>query len=353
MRKLVTVRRVGNLSAIEGADFIQKAQVDGWECVVKAGEFQEGDLGVYFEIDSFLPESDERYSFLMNKGKKTFDGVSGHRLRTVKLKKQISQGLLLPVSQFPEIDAQQAYEEELDLSETLGIVKYEKQDNGGGRTAGSFPYFIPKTDEERVQNLYNKWSDKYRDEYFVPTLKLDGSSITAYGVSNPELFEDEESEHREVGVCSRKLRLDKTDTDNRFIVGFANENWEHIIQNALDDGLQIALQGELMGPGVQGNREDFSTYRIYLFNVFDITEQRYFTPSEFDKFVWDYNVRHVAPKIASPIKIFEYTLDEILKYSEGLSINDVEREGIVWKSLTESGLSFKSISNKFLLEGGD
>ena len=98
-RRLVSVRKIDAIEDIPNADLIKVAVIGGWKVVVKAGEFQPSDLCVFFEIDSFLPADDSRYEFLL-KNKTTWMGKEGIRLRTIRLRKQLSQGLALPISSF-------------------------------------------------------------------------------------------------------------------------------------------------------------------------------------------------------------------------------------------------------------
>ena len=143
-RKLVTHRVIKDIIPIEGADLIELAIVDGWQCVVKKGEFKVGDTGVYFEVDSFLPIKPE-YEFLRKGGYKVVEGLGeGFRIRTIKLKGKLSQGLLLPLEGEPQFD--------VDLSEAYGVRKYEKPIPAQlqGKVKGNFPDFLRKTDQERV-----------------------------------------------------------------------------------------------------------------------------------------------------------------------------------------------------------
>ena len=192
MRKLASIQQVKNVLEHPNADVLEVAQINGWQCVVKKGEFQSGDLGVYFEIDSFLPASDERFSFL--KDPKTFEGVFGYRIRTIKLRKELSQGLILPLSLFSELEE---VEVGMDVTETLGVLKYEKPIPIASEAKGNFPSFIEKTDQERVQNLPRLDTNGLWEK----TEKLDGSSMTVF--LNEEHF----------GVCSRNLELVETDTN--------------------------------------------------------------------------------------------------------------------------------------------
>ena len=347
MRKLVTIRVVGALTAIEGADRIEVATVDGWEVVVKKGEFQVGDYALYFEIDSFLPKQGEYsdlWSFMESRGTKLMDGKEGFRLRTIKLKGQISQGLLLPV---PEgVDSKVCYEEQVDLSEHFGVVKWEQdqyQGRGPSDPKGSFPYFIPKTDEERVQNIYNKLN---LQDMYIPTLKLDGSSITVFCDPTGEYT----GQPYYVGVCSRNLEI-KYDPENRFWKGAINSGLIHaVIKIAVDHKIPIALQGELMGPGIQKNREQFEDYKVFVFNVYDIENKEYRSWSVVEILGDEYRFP-VVPTLGDwqPVK---KSVKEYLEHAEGPSINNPVREGVVWKG-TINGKSFKAISNKYLLNGGE
>ncbi|MEL6106895.1 MAG: RNA ligase (ATP), partial [Planctomycetota bacterium] len=138
MRKLATIRRVIETRPIEGADRIELAVVDGWKCVVKKNEYASGDPVIYCEIDSFLPIREE-FEFLRKSSFKVMDGREGFRLRTVKLRGQVSQGLLLDPSLLGR-----TFELGEDVTEELGIAKYEAPIPAclGGEVVGPFPNFI-------------------------------------------------------------------------------------------------------------------------------------------------------------------------------------------------------------------
>jgi RNA ligase (TIGR02306 family) len=168
-RKLMTIRTVSNLIPIEGADFVELAQIDGWQCVVKKGAFRVGSYGMYFEIDSFLPASDKRFSFLKNKT--AFEGEEGYRIKSMKIKGMLSQGLLLPLEDFNLItylrkeSLQRYIDDREDFAEMFGVKKWEKPLalNMLGKVRGIFPFFIPKTDQERIQNIKQEdLLDSYR-----------------------------------------------------------------------------------------------------------------------------------------------------------------------------------------------
>lgn len=369
MRKLVTIRTVKDIQPIPNADAIECITVDGWELVSKKGEFNVGDQCVYFEIDSFLPAEDERFQFLLKTGtKKDESGKDRIRLRTVKLRGQISQGLALPLEMFPEINANP----EEDLSSYLNVIKYERPEPKTANVAGSFPEWIKKTDEERIQNIYEKCKEKYQNLEFIPTLKLDGSSITMayippklvdkYGSSweegeQPKALVDEHG--GQFIVCSRNLQL-KYDPESHFWKGFFNADWKGFMRFVAERWFvdyPVVVQGELMGPGIQKNRENFTTFKVFAFNMYNPSVKDYVPFRMFTDLIHHYfeNYDNVVP-FGNPYKVLQrLTLKEILTYAEGKSINHPVREGTVWKSADNHNpvISFKAISNQFLLKGGE
>lgn len=326
MRRLATIRRVDEVQAIEGADRIELAVVDGWKCVVQRGEFSVGQKVIYCEIDSFLPVRPE-FEFLRKSSFKRKDDAEGFRLRTVKLRGQISQGLLLSVDTLGR-DAEIGEE----VTNELGIVKYEPPIPAclNGNVVGPFPTSIEKTDEERIQNLASDY-ENLRGKTFHVTEKLDGTSFTA--------FVDEE-----FGVCGRNWQYQKEDK---------NSYWQIAEQLSLENkllelGRRLAIQGELVGPGIQKNRYKLKHKQLFVFNVFDLDNYCYLEKSETSELCMQLSLNEV-PFVAT--RNVPETLDEILAEAEGKStLSDaVEREGLVWVSgAGRSRISFKTISNKFL-----
>ncbi len=148
-RKLATVVKIADIQPIVGADAIVVAKVKGWNVVVKVNEYKVGDLAVYYEIDSFLPIRPQ-FEFLRKSSYKRMVSTEGFRLKTIKLRGQLSQGLLTPIP-----DGILNPKEGDDLTEALDIVKYEHPIPAqlAGKIKGVFPSFIPKTDEIRIQNF--------------------------------------------------------------------------------------------------------------------------------------------------------------------------------------------------------
>jgi RNA ligase (TIGR02306 family) len=350
-RKMAVVKRIDAIDPIPDADAIEVATVGGWKVVIKKGDFQAGQLAVYCEIDSWIPTEIAPY---LSKGPvpREYEGIKGERLRTVKLRGQVSQGLLLPVSVAVEKFEDSKYDEgqELsefflpgtDVSEMLGIVKYDPPmpASMAGDAKGYFPPFLPKTDQERIQNLTDElafWQE--RDFTWEVTEKLDGSSMTVY--LNEDLF----------GVCSRNLEL-KMNPDNTLWKVAIREKLEEKLRTA---GGNYALQGELIGEGIQGNKYKAKGQQFYIFDIYWIDKRRYLTPFERKAFITARGMAHV-PVFQSNFKLTGLTIADLLKKAEAKSVMGVmpspEQEGLVFKC-NECEASFKAISNKFLLKNGD
>lgn len=345
MRKLVTLRTISHILPIENADQIEQVVVDGWSLVCQKGIHSVGDTVLYFEIDSFLPSSDERFESFMKFGITTFEDKEGHRVKTKRLRGVYSQGVLMPISSFPEIENPQFG---VDYSELVGVVKWEKSEVTGnsGNQKGSFPDFLRKSDQERIQNLYNRFMDDQRDQEYVGTLKMDGSSVTAYVKNDPILGIPV------FGMCSRNQELkfspEGTPMEERgkFEQGIINSGIMEKLVNAYLNGYEIAIQGELVGPGIQGNFERHETYQVYAYNIFHIPTQRYVSYNVFKQFSNALKLQ-IVPEIYGPTKILQKPIKEILEMADGDSPFAKYREGIVWKEIN-GGTQFKAISNKYL-----
>ena len=333
MRKLASVRKIHEIASITGADAIELAKVDGWQVVVKKDEYQVNDLVIYLEIDSWVPN--ELAPFL-SKGKepKEFEGVKGERLRTIKLRGCLSQGLILPIiNGMIEGD---------DVTDFLNIKKWDRPLPAQlvGQAKGFFPEFLRKTDQERAQNLQSEIAAEHHSgSLFEVTVKLDGSSITVYHKDG------------EVGVCSRnlELKLNEENQGNTLIKTATNTGLLSALK-AL--GKNIAVQGELMGEGIQGNREKLSEHNIFVFDIFDIDEQRYLNPDErLEVYETLSNYGFLGshcPLLEIRVPLISADINNLLSYAEGESLKHPIREGLVYKRM-DGKFSFKTISNKFLL----
>ena len=351
MRRLATVQQIAELLPIEGADAIEVARINGWNVVVKKGDFKVDEMAVFCEVDSFLPIQPE-YEFLRKSSyKKMSDGTEGFRLKTIRLRGQLSQGLLinyqtliskLPPDENGHVDLPDVGE---DVTKFMGIVKYEPPIPAclAGQMKGNFPGFLNKTDEERVQNIPKSMYEKYKSKgkkYYI-TEKLDGSSCSIYLRGN------------EFGVCSRNVNLLETES-NTFWKVARQYNIEEILREHSEyTGFQtFALQGEVIGEGIQGNPYNIKGHQFHIFNLFYSDLDYYATIDELIDFSKKYNLK-VVPLLHKDINLPENGM-ECLKLAEGKSTlnSNTEREGIVIRYFDRS-VSFKAISNKFLLKKDD
>jgi RNA ligase (TIGR02306 family) len=274
----------------------------------------------------------------------------------MKLSGAISQGLVLPLSSFPELENTT---EGMDVTELLGVTKYDvsmtSEKTPGmviGNAAGAFPSFIPKTDQERIQNLTSYFSLK-RDRLFEETLKLDGSSLTAYKIHKPltwwqkiiKVFKDVPDYH--FGVCSRNLELRRSE---------ASDFWKAAVKYGIEQKLPkgFAVQGELIGPKIQRNHEKVQELEFYVFDIYDITLQTYLTPTERHSFM-DRNLKGLkhVPIISSHTPIFLEVngMAELLARVDGESMNPgTISEGRVYKDIEYPNTTFKVINNRYLLK---
>lgn len=343
-RKLATIERITGMKTIPHADRICAYKIRDWWVVDQINKYNINDLVVFFEIDSWIKH--ELAPFLSKPNEtKTYQGIVGNRLRTVKLKKQISQGLILPISILPKtVDMNQG----VDVTDILGIVKWELPVNAqlAGNARGNFPSFCRKTDQERIENLADELFSEYKNSKWEVTLKLDGSSCSTYYYNG------------QVGVCSRNLdlKLDESNVDNSFV----KTSTDLGLLDALTKlSRNIQVSAELMGPGIQGNREKLSSYMLYVFDIFDIDTQQYLSVTErsqvFDQLVSFGFKGHHIPIIATDITLEQLNIidvDSSKVYVDRPSINNNIAEGCVFKTM-DGQYSFKSINNKYLLKYDD
>jgi RNA ligase (TIGR02306 family) len=329
MRKLASVKVIKDKKPIEGADRIEAVQIDWWWCVAKKDEFQVGEKCIYCEVDSVLPIREE-YEFLRKSCYVKKDWIEGFRLRSIKLKKQLSQGLVMPIGKFADMEIG------TDLTEILGVKKWDPPVPAclAGEAKGNFPSWISKTDQERVQSFYDELVANYKEHFWEGSLKMDGSSLSLYVYNDTS------------GVCSRNIEL-KTGEEN------ANNTFVQIYHKYIDKikslGRNIGIAGELLAPKIQGNREGLLQAELFVFDMFDIDKQQYLVSEERYQICKQLGLVHV-PVINPSIQILKYSLEQILEMSDIPSMNHSIAEGIVYKSLQDPSVSFKAINNKFLLK---
>lgn len=337
-RKLATIRQISEVRRIPDADKICAYVVDGWTVVDSIGKYSVNDLVVYCEIDSWIPYTVAPFLTKPGKFPKEYLGVQGERLKTIRLRGQLSQGLVLPLSVVSEKtrsgDSICFYDEGDEVSGYLGIVKWEAPEEAGraAEKKGNFPNFIRKTDEERVQNLKQEIEAR-KGETFEVTIKLDGSSCTTYTYGDVD------------GVCSRNVDLKDVD---------GNGFWEIAKKLALHEkirstGRNLAFQGELIAPNIQKNYEGVTKPEWRCFKIWDIDKQEFILPHVRRALCAELDIPHV------PVVEYEFTLnhtiEELLAMAEGQGMNVPKREGLVFKQ-NNGQFSFKVVSNEYLLRKG-
>lgn len=358
---LATVQRITKIVKHPDADFLDICNILGWQCITKKGEFQEGDLVGYISIDTVVPEKPE-YEFLRERK---------FRVRTIKLRKQISQGLIVPLPNRP--DGLYFYKEGDDLTEILGVKKYEKVDNNPERyekprmpkkwhqkfiyllkynilykafpklqrlSRSPFPkHLVSITDEERIQNI-PQVLEQYAGRLFVVSYKLDGSSIT--------IIHSKSFGRSRFRICSRKFELHDKKNDWYKVfesTDFANEVLKLVSYYKTND---IIVQGEAIGK-FNGNHHNLQVGQIRLFNIY--VNGKRINQKEFIAVCNGYSIPH-CPKYKEII--LNHTLPEILAESEIKDIlnPNVDAEGLVWRCVSDN-MSFKVINNKYLLKNNE
>jgi RNA ligase (TIGR02306 family) len=341
MRQLATIQKIKAIEPIENSDFLELAHVMGWQCVVKKGEFQPGDWGVYFEIDSYLP-IDERYEFLRASSYKNNQHMGeGFRIKTVRFRGALSQGLILPLDKFLEISAEYI-SEGYDVTELMNVRKWEMPEvvgAGSDTRKGDKPYSIPTTDETRIQSK-ERYLEQLNGHGYYITTKYDGTSCTIYHKDG------------DCGVCGRNYNY--ADDGNSAMWRYAHKLGIHEKMKEL--GRNIAVQGEFCGGGIQKNRLKLLEPELFVFDVVDLDTLQYLSMEEIIEITDKLGLKRVP--LEEEGESFNYTLDEILEKAKGFYSSGSRKEGIVVRSKENIGrfnsrISFKVINNDFLLKEED
>jgi len=350
MRKLASIQTVNAVEPIPNADAIEKIRVLGWWVVVKKGDHRPGDRLVYCEIDSLLPERPE-FEFLRAGSFKPAQAdatgaaslPAGFRIKTVKLRGQVSQGICFPLSVLPPAAPT---EDGADVSDLLGVLKWEPPPpvGMGGKVKGHFPGFLPKTDETRVQVLEAALG-RHRGKTLHVTEKLDGTSFTAFVRLG------------EFGICSRNLWMDEADESNglaRVAKGLRLDEKLRAARGRL--GFDLAVQAEVIGPGIQKNKYGLPAATLRVFNVLNLDTYRLLDHAEALTLLADLELESV-PQLGT--LVLDHTVDDLVAFAEGTSVLNpkIQREGVVLRPFAEEydeeiggRLSFKVINPKFLLK---
>lgn len=373
-RKLASIQKILDIQPIENADKIELATVLGWHVVVSKSENHKiGDLVCYVEIDSQCPET-PLFEFLKERK---------YRVKTIKLRGQISQGLIIPLDKLPKGN----YKEGQDVTKILGITKYDPEAEKENKlieqsmknnknpihkklmkykwyrklyskfttpTKNGFPTWIKKTDEDRIQVLVEKFNDiiavndTKKALYFDSTEKLDGQSATYFIKKYKKLGLFTKYDF---GVCSRNLRL-KTPSNSSYWTIAKKHDMEGILKDMIKkyNANSIVIQGEICGTGIQGNKYQIDGYKLFVFNL--IIDNKKYRTQEVKNILKPYKIETV-PILDTNVLLLP-SIDEMVKNAEGKSkiYSKSDREGKVWRSCI-GDLSFKVINPKFLLKNNE
>ena len=369
MRKLAHIEEISVVSPIDGADKIEVATILGWKCVIKKGEFQQGDKVVYIEIDSLVPPKPE-FEFLKDRK---------YRVRTIKLRGQISQGLVVPI---PET-YKGKMDNGTDMTKCLGIKKYlspteikeiEQQQLKiineknklkkfmmryswfrriflSRKQKQSFPYWVSKTDEERIQNIPHV-IEQFKNHKVYVTEKIDFQSVTFTGKMMPKfsgiLGRIMPKTYRYV-ICSRNL----VNNNRNGLYWLISRKYN--IHKILEKYPYLTIQGEQGNSKVQGNKYGISEPTMWVFNVINHEKGYHYNLHEMIDFCKKNGLEHV-PIINNNdvLSNIATSVDEFIEYSKGKSLlnNNIYREGIVVRCIDKGKklLSFKVINPDFLIK---
>lgn len=323
MKNLATIQKVTNVRNHPNADALDLVQILGWQVVTKRGEYKDGDICVYVVIDTVLPERPE-FEFLRNKS---------FRIKPIRLRQEYSNGICFPISFVPGYCGPTAdgngffinrktdvgedhgiYEVGDDVTDDLGIKKYEKPISPelAGQAVGGFPSFLIITDEDNLRTYPDAVPELYGRPYYI-TRKEDGSSGT-YFLNNGEF-----------GVCSRRIHLKDTE-GNGFWKIARKYDIEAKLRSAFPDK-NIAIQGEVVGPGVQKNPMGLTDLDFRLFNIFDINGRGYLDYAKIVDFCGTTGIPMV-PVIAEG-NAFGYNLSDLIMLAREQTYGVNPAEGIV------------------------
>lgn len=338
---IASIQKILKVDNVINSDNLDKVMVLGWQVVTKRGEYRVNDLCIYVELDSILPDGPEWSEFMRNKS---------FRVKSIKLRKELSQGLILPLTILPKEHSDYYLShsgiEGIDVSELLGIIHYEKPvpANLKGQIRGNFPPYVSKTDETRVQSVPGI-IDELKGKTVYATVKCDGTSAT-YLIKDGDFH-----------VCSRNnsIKISEENDNNLYIQMMKKYDIENKLRNY---GKNIAFQGEICGPSVQKNRLGLKEHELFMFNLYFIDERRYAGVSEFFDICAELGFNHV-PWIKT--WTFDNTIEELIEMADGFYEGTKNlREGIVIRTITEEysnvlkgRVSFKVLNNKFLLKEGE
>jgi len=355
-RKLASIQKIQELVPIEGADKIELAKILGYVVIVQKGDFKEGDFCVYVEADSLLPTDNPRFAFLKNSKGKI------ERIKTIRMRGVYSQGIAFPLDILHDAESSTEYcvitnsicvfdketgsckgslGEGSNVTDLLKITKYDPPEVDGlkqGDILGPFPIFIPKSDEPSVQSFPELLEELWNKPYMM-TIKEDGTSATFYRKDGY------------IGVCSHK----KEQKPGNNIYSSMMDKYG-LSQILTDSKTDIAIQGEIVGPGVQKNRMRLKELEFHIYDVFDIATNKYYNWEMLMTFLQTFpQLISVRPYMTG--SSFNYSIEQLINFSTQVAYqNNNPAEGLVIRPLTTvksptrrgERLSFKVLNPAYL-----
>lgn len=350
-RRFATVRTIAEIRAIPNAERVELAYIDGWRAVIPKNTYKEGEHVLFIETDAALLNVDDpRFAFLRKSCLKQWKDsrvLFGEclRIRTIKLAGQISQGLVLKLADFDkELNNDRGLDAALNIVHFDELKENMEQKMGkviAGDAAGPFPSFIQKTDEERIQNM-PEVLEECKDMEFEVTLKLDGSSMSVG-------YAPSKRPDRPYFVCSRNLML----KDSGGV--FTETAKKYKLEEKLADlykktGIELCLQGELIGPGINGNRGQQADYSFNVFRIWNISEDKWVSTAAWREFCRSYAIPSVPIISEATLTSLDCaTVDDLVEYAKTAEFNGLRGEGFVFKS-RNNAVHFKVINPLYLLE---
>jgi len=369
-KTLATIQEIKDLKPIKGKDFIELAIVKGWQCIVKKGDFQIGDLCIYFEIGSILYPHPIWDDYLKK--------VS-YKIKTMKMAGTISQGLVLPLNIYENLTGKELINPKVNtnLTEDLRVTKEEPKEElyqpkskqnafikylfkyswfrhlykfgFSKKPSGSFPtHLLPETDEPNVQNIEEIIEANRYTELYI-TEKLEGQSAT-YAIYPKQGFINKLLGKKEFFVCSHHTRRPYDDGSNWWKIAKKYDIEKELMEMYRREGIHYAIQGEIVGPGIQGNIYKLDELDFYVFNIVNLESRKRLRFYNFLAMFLMLKIKHV-PIVDQFFKIQGRTINDLLDMSDGKSVlhNEVDREGLVIRSHDQK-TSFKVRSPKYLLK---
>ena len=352
-RAMCTVRKIDAISPIDGADRIESARVGGWNVVVGKGEFAEGEYALYFEIDTFMPVSDERFAFLAPRGTRTMawngEDYEGHVLRTAKMRGTYSQGLLMKPELWginPDV-LEKLCDERIDMSKQVGVWEWYKPLPSADFIGRYDQYVAPRTDAVRIQNVDQETWDLARGLMHFVSVKVDGTSTTLVW----------DKRFNRLRGFSHNNEFDLTTGLGKVLLDCATRQG---IAEYCERHPMVTCQSELVGPKIQGNRYALKDHRLYVFSLWNMEggyyENPYLVPELEDE---------VTPMLDLDIGEFEKPTD-LLEWVDGINghitkgrldegivihfLDDLSKEHDELVALIGQQAQIKAVSNKFLLK---